>query len=122
LPADAVVAGLAHVPSELPADTLVRLATWTPDDGPISKGWPRLWRRVAGGAVDWNGLMLAWRSARRDACRRAFLDQPFCLAPAVALLLFGEEEVRALTIIADAGDEAPAAVLDGTLVPGLLGA
>jgi hypothetical protein len=122
LPADAVVAGLVHVPNEMSADALVRLATWTPDEGPISRGWPRLWRRVAGGAVDWNGLTLAWRRARRDACRRAFLDQPFCLAPAIALLLLGEEEVRALAVIAGAGDAAPAAVLDGTFLPGLLGA
>jgi vacuolar-type H+-ATPase subunit C/Vma6 len=118
---DAVVAGLVQLPGELGAAALQRLAEWTPADAPLAKDWPRMWRRVAGGATEWNGLMLAWRRARREACRRAFLGQPFCLAPAVALLLFGEEEVRGLTAVGSLGDDTPPAVMEEILAASLLG-
>ena len=50
--------------------------------------------------ADWDTLMLGLHRARRALCRRAFLRAPYCLAPAVALLLLQEEEVHAVTAIA----------------------
>jgi len=44
--------------------------------------------------------MVWWRHARRELCRRAFRESPFCLAPGVALLLLKEEEVLGLDAIA----------------------
>jgi hypothetical protein len=55
------------------------------------------------GAANWDELLQQWRGARYHLCARAFLYQPFCLAPAVALLLLAEEEGRALAALREAG-------------------
>ena len=99
--ADAIFATLVVLPGELGRDALIRLANWTERDGPLIPKWPRAWRHLHGsGAADWDTLMLGLHRARRDLCRRAFLRAPYCLAPAVALLLLQEEEVHAVTAIA----------------------
>ena len=41
------------------------------------------------------------RAARRLACRRAFLGDPFTLAPPLALMLMREDEARALLSVAE---------------------
>ncbi|MFI5177983.1 MAG: V0D/AC39 family V-type ATPase subunit [Vicinamibacterales bacterium] len=41
------------------------------------------------------------RVARRLACRRAFLGNPFCLAPPIALVMLREDEARALFTVAE---------------------
>jgi vacuolar-type H+-ATPase subunit C/Vma6 len=43
----------------------------------------------------------AMRMVRRRACRRAFLDDPFSLAPPIALALLCEDEARALLSLAE---------------------
>jgi hypothetical protein len=48
---------------------------------------PREWRRRAPPAHDHDRWAVWLRAERRRLCRRAFLESPFCLAPAVALLL-----------------------------------
>ena len=102
--AEAVVAGLAVLPDEFPAEVLARLAAWTAGDGPFRTAeWPRSWRRIAGAATNWESLILAVRSARCCACQRAFLSDPYCLAPAVALLLLKEEELRGVAAILESG-------------------
>lgn len=55
---------------------------------------------------------IALRVERRRLCRRAFRESPFCLAPAVALLLLKEEEIRGLDAMAafDAAWSEPAAL------------
>jgi hypothetical protein len=67
--------------------------------------------------------MLWLRRQRRRLCRQAFLQAPFCLAPAVALLLLKEEEVRGLDAIASFDSEtAEASWLTYALAAGELGA
>ena len=43
----------------------------------------------------------AIHAARRAACRHVFLENPFCLAPPIALVLLREDETRALLSIAE---------------------
>ena len=43
--------------------------------------------------------MLWLRQQRRRLCRQAFLEAPFCLAPAVALVLLKEEDLRGVAAI-----------------------
>ncbi len=120
---DAVVGSLAMLTRELPATELARLAAWTPGSGKIVQAWPRTWRRLAGNAADWDGLMLASRRARYQACRRAFLGSAYCLGPGIALLLLQDEEVRGVTSIKEAdgrSDAAPA--LERALAASALGA
>jgi hypothetical protein len=99
---DAVLGGLVLLPRELPADELSRLATWTPQSGRFLRAWPPAWGPTADRPADWDALLLAVRRARRRACRRAFLGSPYCLGPAMALLLLQEEEVRALLSLSEA--------------------
>jgi vacuolar-type H+-ATPase subunit C/Vma6 len=96
---DAVVGSLVVLPHELPPDELARLATWTGEAGPVIRAWPKAWHARADLPVDWDALLLTLRRSRREACRRAFLGSPFCLAPPVGLLLLQEEEVRGITSI-----------------------
>jgi hypothetical protein len=100
---DAVVGTLVWLPKELKPAELARLATWTPREGAGTRAWPRTWTRLAGRAVEWDDLLASFRRARRQQCRRAFLGPPYCLAPAVALLLLKEEEVRGIASIHEAG-------------------
>jgi hypothetical protein len=73
-------------------------------------------------AADWDGLFLRWRRARYQMCARAFLHQPFCLAPAVALLLLAEEEPRAVAARLDApGDTTDTPSLRFALAASALG-
>lgn len=45
-------------------------------------------------------------SVQKKLCRRAFVGSPFLLAPAVAVVLLAEEEVRALQALVERqGDE-----------------
>lgn len=60
---------------------------------------PREWRRDAPAGGDHDRLVLWLRRRRRSLCRQAFREAPYCLAPAVALLLLKEEEVRGLDAI-----------------------
>jgi hypothetical protein len=120
---DAVVGSLAMLARELPPTELARLATWTPGSGRLVQDWPRAWRRMAGNATDWDGLILASRRARYQACRRAFLGSAYCLGPGIALLLLQEEEVRSVTAIKEADGRSDAApVLERALSASALGA
>jgi hypothetical protein len=61
---------------------------------------PDEWRRRPLPAADARQWLVRLRHARGRLCRRAFRDSPFCLAPAIALLLLKEEEVRGLEALA----------------------
>jgi ATP synthase C subunit len=119
---DAVLAGLVVLPAEATRDELVRLATWTVDQGALARGWPRAWRRLAGTPGDWDGVMLALKRWRRAECARAFLSTPYSLAPAVALLLLKEEELIGAAALAEsAGRAASGAALTRALAASVLG-
>jgi vacuolar-type H+-ATPase subunit C/Vma6 len=96
---DAVVGSLVLLPAELPSRELARLATWTPDEGRLLRAWPKGWKAKDDLPADWDALVLSLKRMRRCACQRAFLGNPFCLAPAIALVLFQEEEVRGVTAV-----------------------
>ena len=104
---DAVL-GLVLLPRELPTAELSRLATWTPQSGRFLRQWPRAWGPSTDPPADWDALLLALKRARRRACRRAFLGSPYCLGPAIALLLLQEEEVRAVVSIREAAGRSDA--------------
>lgn len=95
-----LTAALGCLHQEIGLDPAMRLAAWTPADGPFWAAVPRRWQRHAPPSADWDRWMVWWRHARRDLCRRAFRETPFCLAPAIALLLLKEEEVLGLEAIA----------------------
>lgn len=62
--------------------------------------------------------VVALRHERLRLCRRAFVGSPFLLAPAVAVVLLAEEEVRALQALVERqGDES----LDGPLLRAIAG-
>jgi vacuolar-type H+-ATPase subunit C/Vma6 len=96
---DALLGSLVVLPRELRSDEVTRLATWTGESGRVIHTWPKRWNAGPDLPADWDALLLALRRARHRACRRAFLGSPFCLAPAVALLLLQEEEVRNIASI-----------------------
>lgn len=123
LSADAVVAGLAVLSDEFPREGLSRLAAWTAAEGALSaQDWPRSWRPVAGTTANWDALMMAVRRTRREACRRAFLGPPYCLAPAVALLLLKEEEVCSVVAILESGvTSRPGGALDRVMAASAIG-
>ena len=109
---ETVLGGLVLLPRELPPDELSRLATWTPRGGRFLNTWPRVWGvTTTDRPADWEALLLAVKRARRRACRRAFLGSPYCLGPAVALLLLQEEEVRAVVSIREASGRSDAGPL-----------
>ena len=122
LSADAVVGALAFVVGEAGTEAIGRLAAWDPAQGPLWMLAPRLWQKLAGRAADWDALTLALRRWRRDECRRAFLDQPFSLAPALALLLLKQEEVRGVRGWLAVPDRTVSPALERTFAAGSLGA
>jgi hypothetical protein len=85
---------------EIDPREVMRLAAWTPAEGTFWPAVPRQFRRHAAAAADWDRWLLWWRGRRRALCRRAFRESPFCLAPAVALLLLKEEEILGLDALA----------------------
>jgi vacuolar-type H+-ATPase subunit C/Vma6 len=104
-----VVAGAVVVLSRvMPPERLAAIATWTPARGGFAALWPHVWRRIVAAASDWDALMLQWRRARYQTCRRAFSSEPFSVAPAIALLLLVEEEARAVAALAQCRDDAAA--------------
>jgi hypothetical protein len=101
----AAAAGLAVlVGEEVGVEALRALAAWTPRDGPLASCLPAaLLRRAGGRPRDGDDLATLLRRARRLACGRAFRQEPFSLACAVAYLLLREEEERSRTSLAEAG-------------------
>lgn len=95
----ALAGTLVLLPRLMSPERITSLATWTPGQPGLSGRWPRAWRPIVAEAADWDALLLRWRRARYRMCARAFLNQPFCLAPAVALLLLAEEETRAVAAL-----------------------
>jgi hypothetical protein len=120
---EVLAAALGLVHREIGAADVTRLASWTPARGPFWTAVPPRWQRHAPPATDWDAWLVWWRRQRRALCRRAFLEPPFCLAPAVALLLLKEEELRGLDawLALDPRDVDPAAVAYA-LAAGELGA
>jgi hypothetical protein len=119
---DAVVGSLVVLPREIPPDELVRLATWSAQDGRILRRWPTAWKGGRDIPADWDALMTGVRQVRRQACRKAFLGSPYCLGPAIALLLLQEEEVRGLASIQESfGRSDVSAVLDRALAASAMG-
>jgi hypothetical protein len=106
LSADAVAGAVVFLSRLMRLEKLAAAATWTPSDGAFAGLWPRAWRRIVATATDWDALMLQWRRGRYQAGRRAFLSDPFSVAPAVALLLLVEEEARAVAALAQSADDA----------------
>jgi hypothetical protein len=121
LSSDAVAGSLVSLPRDCPHEALRALAAWTADEGPIRRVLPRRLARLAPSVADWDGLLLAARRARRAACRRAFAGQPFCLAPALALLLFKEEELRTIDAIAEAGGTGSTIALEAAIAASAMG-
>jgi vacuolar-type H+-ATPase subunit C/Vma6 len=88
---------------ELLARRLVELVVRERDAEIVRRGakWYGL-TSVSGGAGD----VTAMRRERLRLCHRAFVGSPFLLAPAVAVILLAEEEVRALQALVERrGDE-----------------
>jgi hypothetical protein len=77
-------------------------AAWRAGDGPLGRVLPRALARVAPAASQWDDVVLALRSARLRACRRAFVGWPFRLAPALAALILCEEQGRVAVSVAAA--------------------
>lgn len=109
---DLAISTAVLLPNEMHSENLHQLAEWTPESGPLGPRIPRQLVRHATGVLDWDALRRALRNTRRHACRRAFMQYPFQLGPAVAFLLLREEEVRGLIAFAEARGEAE---LDGLL-------
>ena len=67
--------------------------------------------------------VMSLRRERLRRCRRAFVGSPFLLAPAVAVILLAEEEVRAVRALVERqGDETLDPPLQRALAGSLLGA
>jgi hypothetical protein len=119
---DMAAGATALLREELGVEALRALAEWTPESGALGAHLPPAWGRLAG-VREWEGLQLALRRERREACRRAFLASPFRLAPAVAFLLLREEEARGLRALAEAeGGPEPAAALERMFAASAMGA
>lgn len=103
---DLVLGAAVLLPTELRYDDLRLLAEWTPEWGSLAALLPQGLLRDTSGIADRDAFRRALRSARRHACLRAFMQQPFQLGPAVAFLLLREEEVRSLTALAEAQGDA----------------
>ena len=106
LPADAVAGAVVFLSRVMAPEKLAAVAAWTPHQGGFAALWPPVWRRTLAAPANWDALMLQWRRARYHACRRAFLTEPFSIAPAIALLLLVEEEARAVAALAQSRDAA----------------
>lgn len=118
---DLAVSAAVLLPAEVRRGDLRLLAQWTPEWGPLAPLLPPHLLPDTSGIADPQALRRALRAARRHSCRRAFMEQPFQLAPAVAFLLLREEEVRALTALAEAEgnaalDEPLTRVLAGSMM------
>jgi hypothetical protein len=98
---DALAGTLVLLPRLMSSERITSLATWTPGQVGFRGEWPRAWRVIVADADDWDAVSLRWRRARYHMCARAFLNQPFCLAPAVALLLLAEEQARAVAALGE---------------------
>jgi vacuolar-type H+-ATPase subunit C/Vma6 len=94
------------LPTALRADELAQLMDSTLGSEPLWAHLPRRLVRDPRGVANWSGLRRTLRHERGAACRRAFMQQPFQLGPAVAFLLLREEEVRSLIALAEAQGEA----------------
>jgi len=121
LPLELAVSGAVLLPAEIKRAELELIAGWTPAAGPLGALLPPRLLRDCTGVADPAAVRLALRTARRQGCRRAFMEQPFQLAPAVAFLLLREEEVRGLTALAEAEantavDDLLAQVLAGSMM------
>jgi vacuolar-type H+-ATPase subunit C/Vma6 len=97
LTAEVLSGALGWLHKRLTSDELKTLSSWSPEQGPLWTALPRAWQRRHPPVADWDAWMRHWNARRRAICRRAFLDQPFSLAPAIALLLLKEDEVGALS-------------------------
>jgi vacuolar-type H+-ATPase subunit C/Vma6 len=115
---DLAISTAVLLPAEVRRADLQLLAKWTPEWGPLAPLLPPRLLRDTSGITDPNALRRALRAARRHSCRRAFMEPPFQLAPAVAFLLLREEEVRGLTALAEAQGNA---ALDDLLTQVLAG-
>jgi len=108
--------------NELRAEALAKLVEATVESEPLG---PHLLHRLVRdphGITNWRALRHTLRCQRREACRRAFLEHPFQLGPAVAFLLLREEEVRGLIALTEAqGQTAVDEVLDHVLAASLMG-
>jgi hypothetical protein len=82
---------------------LERLAASTQDAGPLANALPEAWT-WARHVTDWDELTFAARRRRRVLCERAFVGDPFVLAVPIAVVLFKEEELRALSAAREAGE------------------
>jgi hypothetical protein len=103
LPSDGLVAALACLPGEIGGTAITDLAAWTELDGPLWARLPPAWLKRFGRPAGWDALLFAVRRARRETCRRAFMADPFCLGPGIAVVLLLEEEVRGWIALYEAG-------------------
>jgi hypothetical protein len=118
----ALASMLVLLPRVMSLERITALATSAPGPAGFTGQWPRAWRPIVADAADWDALLLRWRRARYQLCARAFLNQPFCLAPAVALLLLAEEETRAVAALLEThGDLAETPSLRFALAASVLG-
>jgi hypothetical protein len=118
---DAVAGALAFVPRTMSQERIATLARWRPQDGGFAALWPRAWRHVVAAAADWDALLTQWRHAQYRLCSRAFLGNPFSLAPAVALLLLVDEEARAVAALAQMRGDTDARSLEFALAASAIG-
>lgn len=119
--AEAALASLVLLRQEERREELARLAAWPSGSEPLSQALPRGLARTAPRARDWNDLGVALARRRRSLCWKAFLSNPFRLAPAVALVFLLEAEARAIGAIAESrGRPEVDAPLARALAPSLL--
>lgn len=98
---DLVAASTVVLTGEASRESLTRLAAWRPSAGPLHAYLPRALGVGAAGVTDWDDLRLVMRRQRRRACASAFVGAPFRLVTGIALLLFEEEEARALAALVE---------------------
>lgn len=99
---DLAIGSTVLLPAEVRRPELQLFAAWTPEAGSLAPLVPPRLLRDPAGVTDVRSLRRALRIARRQSCRRVFMEQPFQLGPAVAFLLLREEEVRGVTALAEA--------------------
>ena len=91
---DLVAKSTIVLSTECRIEALVRMAMWTPAAGPLAAVLPPPLLRMGGDVPDWPALEIALREHRRRACRRAFVQWPFQLAPLIAAVLLREGQGR----------------------------
>ena len=100
----------AILAAELGTVGIRRFAEWSAESGALLPLPPRI-TGSRSPVRTFAEVRSRMRVSRRKACRRVFLRNPFCLAPPVALVLLREDEVRALSSIAELrARRAPAAL------------